>query len=118
MKILIVEDNYAMRHLIRSVLSDMAEVLECGDGADALAFYEQHRPDWVLMDIRMQNVSGIEATRQIIAAYSDARVIIVTNYNDERLREAGRTAGACDYVLKEDLTSLRRILTAPTERAQ
>lgn len=118
MKILIVEDNYAMRHLIRSIISDMAEVFECEDGAQALPLYERHSPDWVLMDIRMQQVNGIEATRRIVAAHADARVVIVTNYNDERLRETGRTAGACDFVLKEDLFSLRRILTKGGDRAR
>jgi CheY-like chemotaxis protein len=111
MKILIVEDNRAMRHLLTSIVGDLAEVFECDDGAKALAFYDEHRPDWVLMDIRMSDVNGIEATRRIVGAYNDARVVIVTNYNDERLRETARVAGACGYVLKEDLFSLRRILT-------
>jgi len=113
MKILVVEDSKVMRRLIRSIVGDVAEVLECEDGSQALGFYEKHRPDWVLMDIRMQNVGGIEATRLIIAAHSDARVVIVTNCNDNRFRERARVAGACDYVLKEDLSALKQILTAP-----
>jgi CheY-like chemotaxis protein len=121
MKILIVEDNPAMRHLIRSIVGDLAEVFECTDGDEALPLYEQYHPDWVLMDIRMRNVSGIEATRNLVAAHREARVVIVTNFNDDRLRETAREAGACAYVLKEDLFSLRRMLrSAPdsSERGQ
>lgn len=110
MKVLIVEDNQAMRHLIRSIVGDFAEVFECEDGAEALPLYEQHLPDWVLMDIRMPSVNGIEATRIITTAHADARVVVVTNYNDKRLRNSARNAGACGYVLKEDLSTLKQIL--------
>jgi CheY-like chemotaxis protein len=111
MKILIVEDNQAMRRLIRGVVSEVTtEVLECEDGADALAMYVQHRPDWVLMDIRMPRLNGIEAVRQIVAADPQARIVIVTNYDDARMRESARVAGASDYVLKEDLSVLKQIV--------
>src|ERR1700686_4277013 len=112
MKVLIVEDSQAIRHLITSIVGDLAEVFECEDGSEALGLYEQHRPDWVLMDIRMKDVSGIEATRLIKSRYADAQVLMVTNYDDKRLRKSASNAGACGYVLKEDLFALRRILTA------
>ena len=92
MKILIVEDNPAMRHLIRSLVSDVAEVFECEDGADAVSLYEQHQPDWVLMDIRMQKLNGIETTRRLMRR-PEARIVIVTGYNDEGLR-AGSAGSA------------------------
>jgi two-component system response regulator DegU len=111
MNLLIVEDNAQMRRMIRNVVKDLAEeISECADGAEALSLYEQHRPEWVLMDIRMQGVDGLSATRQIKSAFADARIIIVTNYDDAHLREAARQAGACDYVLKENLLEVVRIL--------
>lgn len=113
MKVLVVEDNRAMRRLIRSVVGAVAEVFECEDGAEALPLYEQHQPDWVLMDIRMQRLNGLEATRRILASHADARIVIITNYNDARLRETARAAGACGYVLKEDLSVLKQIITTP-----
>jgi CheY-like chemotaxis protein len=112
MKILIVEDNQAMRRLIRRTVAEVAdEISECSDGATACSLYLQLRPDWVLMDIEMGEVNGLVATRQIKANDPHARIVIVTNYDDKRLRETARVAGACEYVLKEDLLSLQRILT-------
>lgn len=112
MKVLIVEDNYAMRHLIRGIVGDLAEVFDCADGAEALSRYEQHRPDWVFIDVRMQNLNGIDVTRDLIAAHAEARVVIVASADNDRLPESAQAAGACGYVLKEDLFSLRRLLTA------
>ena len=106
--ILIVEDDGAMRQLIKKVIGNLADhFCECGDGRDALALYEKHRPAWVLMDIRMEHVDGLSATKQIMAAWPSARVLIVTYYTDEDLREAARQAGACGFVSKENLLELR-----------
>ena len=110
MKVLIVEDNKTMRHLLRSIVGEWAEVFECEDGSQALSCYERVRPDWVLMDIRMPGVGGIEATRRILASHADAQVVMVTNFADERMRESARLAGASGYVLKEDLSELSEIL--------
>ena len=116
MNILIIEDNEQMRRLLKSLLADLADsVFECGDGAAALAAYTKHRPDWVLMDIELPLVDGISATRQIKSAYPEARIMIVTNYDDASLREASRQAGACQYVVKETLLDLRSILAASTK---
>lgn len=110
MKVLIVDDSSAMRRLLRSIVGEWAEVFECEDGAQAFSCYEQVRPDWVLMDIRMPGTNGLEATRQILASHADARVVIITNFADDRMRESARLAGACAYVLKEDLSVLNQIL--------
>ena len=111
MNFLIVEDNDNMRRMIKSLISEFAgETYECRDGAEALAAYAEHLPDCVLMDIRMNEVDGITATRQLKAAFPDANIIIVTDYNDAELRRAAREAGAREYVTKEDLLDLRRIL--------
>jgi DNA-binding NarL/FixJ family response regulator len=113
MNILIVEDNEQMRRMVKTLVKDLVEcVFECSEGAGALLAYTQHHPDWVLMDIDLPEVDGISATRQIVAAYPEARVMMVTNYDDADLREAARSAGACEYVVKEDLIGIRRILAA------
>ena len=111
MNVLIVEDNAQMRLLIRDLVSDLAsEVWELDDGAGACAAYAEHRPDWVLMDLRMQQVDGFEATRQITERFPDARVVIVTECRDDEMREQARVAGARAYVVKDDLMELRLCL--------
>lgn len=111
MTILIVEDSEPMRQLLKKLLGDLAAAfVECDDGVQALAAYQQCQPDWVLMDIKMKEMDGLTATRQIKTAFPAARIIIVTDYEDARLREAAQSAGACGYVHKENLLDLRRIL--------
>jgi CheY-like chemotaxis protein len=112
MRLLIVEDNYQMRRLIKSLVCDIADsIIECIDGSEALQAYRTHRPDWVMMDIEMKTLDGISATRQIRADFPDARIMIVTEYDQPEWREEAQSAGACEYVLKENLLEVRRILT-------
>ncbi len=100
-----------MRQLLKKLLGDMAETfIECEDGAQALEAFRQCQPDWVLMDIKLKAVDGLTATRQIKAAFPEARIIIVTSYDDKRLRKAAQGAGACAYVSKENLLELRQTL--------
>jgi CheY-like chemotaxis protein len=114
MKLLIVEDNVPMRELMKRWVGDLADqISECDDGDQVLAAYAAERPDWVLMDIEMKRINGIAATRQLLAAFPEARVVIVTNYGDEVLRQAAREAGARGYVLKENLIEVRRWLQSP-----
>ena len=68
------------------------------------------RPDWVLMDLQMARMGGLEATRRLLAADRTARVLIVTDYDDAHWRAAAIEAGACGYVLKDNLLEVRRLL--------
>ena len=109
--LLIAEDNEKMRRLLKSLLGDLVSVVwECSDGAEVLAAYNHHRPDFVLMDIQMKLMDGITATRRIKAADPAARTIIVTDYDQADLREPARQAGACAFVAKENLLELVRFL--------
>lgn len=111
MKLLIVEDNASMRRLIKSIVSDLAdEILECGDGADVLAFYEEHLPEWILMDVKMPRTDGITASRGIIAQYPQAKICIVTECSDAKTRKAAVEAGTRDYVLKDNLINIRNVI--------
>jgi CheY-like chemotaxis protein len=109
---MIVEDNQQMRRLMVSLIDDLAaEIIECGDGSEAIPAYHKHRPDWVFMDIEMARVDGLEATRRIVSAFPDAQVVMVTTYDDAQVRMAATSAGACRYVLKDSLLEIRKILT-------
>lgn len=114
MRLLIVDDHAAMRHLLKRVVNGLFNVVvECEDGADALAAYDRHRPDWVLMDIEMKKRDGITATRDIKQLFPDARIVIVSKHDDEKLRAAAHSAGACGYVLKDDLIAVRALVKTP-----
>ena len=107
MLIQIVDDSPNMRETIKSVLSGLsAEFIEAGDGEDAVRQYAALEPDFVIMDIRMERMDGIAATRAIRSLSPDARVVVVTQYDDDDLRAAARDAGAMGYVLKDDLSAL------------
>ena len=110
-KILIVDDNAAMRRAIKLVLKGLAvQIHECSDGSEALVEYAFHLPDWVLMDIRMKVTDGFTAIRHIRAIFPHARIIVVTMDNGDDMREAARSAGASAFVAKDNLLELRRIL--------
>ena len=111
MTILIVEDNPTVRKLIRRATADIADtIFECEDGADSVAAYSSHHPDLVLMDVRMPRMDGLTATRMLTQQFPLAKVVILTDYNDDELRSAAREAGACAFALKHNLTELEDIL--------
>lgn len=111
MIILIVEDNPAIRQLIKRTIGSLAtKIYECIDGADALAAYTSFHPDLVFMDLRMPRMDGLAATRQIRQHYPGARIVIVTDYDVEEFRAAAIAAGAIGYALKDDLTELRAFI--------
>lgn len=114
MRLLVVDDNAKMRLLIRSIVASVGgDVVECDSGAEALAAYNTHRPDWVLMDVEMAGMDGILATHAIRARFPDARIIVVTQYTDVETRRAAAAAGAIGFVSKENLIELRALLTNP-----
>lgn len=111
-RILLVDDSPRVRATIRAVLAGLAsEVEECFDGDQVLAAYEAFRPDVVLMDIRMPGMDGIQATALLKKVHPAARVVIVSDHEQDDLRAAASKAGAEAYVAKTDLRVLRRLLT-------
>lgn len=110
-KVLIVDDNERARGMIRKYLRGLSEDFrECDDGFDALRYYEETHPDWVLMDWEMKRMNGLEATRRIIEKYPQAKILMVTNYDQKDLRRAAQEAGATGFVTKDDLQALRPFL--------
>lgn len=111
MKLLIVEDSLSVRRILKTLVAPLADQInECGDGGDAVTMYETVRPDFVLMDVDLGEMDGITATRKIVAGDPNAKVIIVTNYDENDLREEAKKAGACGYVLKENLLDVLELL--------
>jgi two-component system, chemotaxis family, chemotaxis protein CheY len=108
---MIVDDNKQMRKFLKSYFaSSETEIIECQNGLEAYEIYFSVNPDYVFMDIKMPVLDGIEATRKIISAFPSAKIIIVTEFDDNHIREEAKKAGVQDYVLKDNLSLLRPYL--------
>lgn len=104
-KTLIVDDQVMVRAGLRMLLDeepDIDIVAEAGNGIEAIAQAARYHPDVVLMDIRMPELDGLEATRQIIATDETARVLILTTFNHDDLVYEALRAGASGFVLKDE----------------
>jgi DNA-binding NarL/FixJ family response regulator len=102
-RIILADDHAVVRQGIRRFLEEdeaIDVVAEACDGAEAVRLVEQHRPDVAVLDIRMPEVSGVEATRRIKGRFSAVRVLILTAYDDDPYVFALLEAGADGYVLK------------------
>jgi DNA-binding NarL/FixJ family response regulator len=103
-RVLVADDQSMVRAGFRMLLArdDIEVVAEAGNGLEAVAQAARVRPTVILMDIRMPELDGLEATRRIVAADDAARILILTTFDlDEYVYEALR-AGASGFVLKDD----------------
>jgi DNA-binding NarL/FixJ family response regulator len=117
--VLIVDDQRLMREGLRTLLeleADFAVVGEAENGVEALARYAELRPDVVLMDIRMPEMNGVEATRLLCSEWPEAKVLILTTFDEDSYVIDGLRAGALGYLLKdvsgEELATAVRTIAA------
>ena len=104
-RVVIADDQMLVRSGFRLILSSagIPVVAEAADGQEAVAAALKHRPDVMLMDIRMPEMDGLEATRQILASRSgqDMRIIILTTFDLDQYVYAALAAGASGFLLKD-----------------
>lgn len=103
-RVLIVDDQRIMRDGLKTILqlSDDIEVIgQAGDGREAIQQTEELQPEVILMDIRMPNLDGVEATRIIKEHDSRVNIIILTTFDDDEFIIKAMTYGACGYLLKD-----------------
>jgi DNA-binding NarL/FixJ family response regulator len=103
-RVLLVDDQSLLRLGFRMVLEaqpDIEVVGEAGDGAQGVAMTRSLHPDVVLMDVRMPVLDGIQATRQILASGSVARILVLTTFNLDEYVFAALRAGASGFLLKD-----------------
>jgi DNA-binding NarL/FixJ family response regulator len=102
-RILLIDDDDLMRAGLQSVLSsdETIEVVgEAGDGRLAVGSVRELQPDLVLMDIRMPDVDGISATREVLSAMPDVKVVVLTTFEDDDYIFDALSAGASGFLLK------------------
>jgi DNA-binding NarL/FixJ family response regulator len=102
-RVLTVDDHQLLREGIAAVLEsqeDMTLVAQAGNGREAVESFRRLRPDVTLMDLRMPDMSGIEAITAIRGEFPDARIIVLTTYAGDAQAAAALKAGAAGYLLK------------------
>ena len=102
--IILVDDQELLRMGFRLVLDsqpDLQVVAEAADGREAVTLVAEHAPDIVLMDVRMPDVDGVTATREIIASGSASRIIILTTFDLDEYAYAALREGASGFLLKD-----------------
>ena len=109
--LLIVDDNQEMRQLIKILTGKVSnKIYECEDGDQVLAAFTEYHPDWIVMDVEMKRMDGLQATAILTKQYPEANVIIVTKHTDSNTKQAASEAGARFFLGKDDLMSLRQII--------
>lgn len=108
MKVIIVDDDYLVVNSLKTILSaNGIEVIGEGyDGEEAVKLYQEHRPDLILMDIRMEKMSGIEATKKILGLDSDAKILLITTFQDDEYISAALSLGCKGYILKQNIKGI------------
>lgn len=118
-RLLLVDDQRLLREGMRILLElepDLKVVGEAANGVEALTQYGSLRPDVVLMDVKMPDLDGVAATRQLLIDHPEAKVVILTTFDDDEYVFEGIRAGALGYLLKalsgEELADAIRTVAA------
>ncbi|GHT86575.1 DNA-binding response regulator [Bacteroidia bacterium] len=109
MKIVIIDDDRLVADSLKMILESSGEVTVCAtgeDGSEAMRLYAEHQPDVLLTDIRMANVNGLEASSQILKTYPDAKILLLTTFNDDEYIVQALKLGVKGYMLKQDYQSI------------
>lgn len=108
MKIVIVDDDPLVVSALTTIVenSDYEVAAEGTSGFDAVKLYSEHRPDLLMTDIRMREKSGLEASREILAADSEAKILLITTFKDDEYIHEALNIGCKGYLLKDNLSGI------------
>ena len=121
MNLIIIDDDPLVSSALKTILESQADITVCAsgmDGTEAISLYRTHRPDILLMDIRMKHTSGLEATAEILKEFPDAKILLLTTFSDDEYIIQALKLGARGYLLKQDygsiLPALKTVLSGQT----
>ena len=103
---MVVDDNPRWRRLMKSLFEPAGTVTECSSGEQAVSCFTEEQPDWVLMDISMGGLDGIEAASLIKGRDSSARILFVTQHEDPVTQDKAGQIG-CELVPKDRIQDLQ-----------
>ena len=111
-RILVVEDSTMMRKVIMKVLKEAGyEIVgEASSGADAIEMYKELKPDIVTMDITMRGMDGITASKEIMDIDGDAKILILSNLDEDKYRDEVDKLGAIGLVNKHKTDQILELL--------
>ena len=108
MNIIIIDDDPLVVESLKTIISaNGINILAVGyEGFQAVALYNAHRPDLILMDIRMDGLNGIEAAKKILDIDSKAKILLVTTFRDDEYIGAALSLGCKGYILKQNINGI------------
>lgn len=108
MNIIIIDDDHLVVNSLKTIVeSSGINVLGLGySGAEAIDLFLNYKPDIVLMDIRMKDMTGIEATKEILQIDSDAKILLITTFQDDDYIREALSLGCRGYILKQNIDSI------------
>ena len=115
MKIVVVDDDKLVAISLKTILeaTNEIEVVAMGNnGKEAIELYEENKPDVLLMDIRMDVMTGLEAAEIILKKYADAKILFLTTFSDDEYIVKALNIGAKGYILKQDFEGIAPALNA------
>lgn len=115
MKVLIIDDDKLVSLSLKTILEadGRVDVVGIGNsGSDAITLYEEKQPEILLMDIRMEGMSGLEAGKIILEKYPEAKILFLTTFSDDEYIVKALHIGAKGYLLKQNFESIVPALLA------
>ncbi|NLL39604.1 MAG: response regulator transcription factor [Clostridiales bacterium] len=114
MRIVIVDDDKLVCAALTTIVqAGGIDVVGVGtSGRDAISLYEKHHPDILLMDIRMKDMTGLDAAEDILSRHPDAKILFLTTFSDDEYIIKALNIGAKGYLLKQDFESIVPALTS------
>lgn len=115
MKIIIVDDDPLVSLSLKTILEASNEIAVLGignDGSEGVALYNTHKPDVLLMDIRMQGMTGLEAAEIILEKHPEAKILFLTTFSDSEYIIKALRMGVKGYILKQNYESILPTLKA------
>lgn len=109
MRVLVVDDDSLVAISLKTILESDEDIQVVGighDGSEAISLYKEHKPDVLLMDIRMEKMTGLEAAEHILLDEKEAKILFLTSFSDDEYIVKALNIGAKGYILKQDFEGI------------